>query len=105
VTGPVRLLAIVSTIAVFVAAPLGTTVHAQTTEAEWAFAPRGIFADQRVILSMQLEMATDYVETTSGVTLAYHDPMGHLSVDQAAEADALPLLMAAGVHDGTGQRS
>lgn len=93
--------AIVGLVAVFVAASVPAIVNAQTTEAEWAFAPRGIFADQRVILSMQLQMATEDAEATSGIALAYHDPMGHLTVDQAAEADALPLLMAAGVHDGT----
>src|SRR5690606_26831502 len=41
---------------------LGGIAGAQTpSSAEWAFAPRGIFADARVIHSMQIQMALDSV--------------------------------------------
>jgi hypothetical protein len=89
--------------AVVVAMAAATTsaqiTSAQTSSAEWAFAPKGIFADDRVVQSMRVQMDTDAAAAAGGVSLAY---LGGAELF-TTPADALPLLWAAGIlgHDAT----
>lgn len=69
-----------------------TVASAQQSEAEWAFAPLGPFADERVVTALRLQMDAASAGATSGVTLAYH---GGVEVDPAQDPRA--LLEAAGI--------
>ncbi|MDA1010424.1 MAG: hypothetical protein O2888_03000 [Chloroflexi bacterium] len=79
--------------AVFIATSGTTTVSAQSASAEWAFAPRGFFGDERVVQSMRLQMNTDAAATAGGVSLGYFNGAELF----APSEDALILLMAAGL--------
>lgn len=68
------------------------TVDAQTTEAEWAFVPLGLFGDERVRLSLRLQMDEAAAGDAAGVALRYHD-----GSDLPPAEDADILLYAAGI--------
>src|SRR5690606_12321078 len=88
------ILALLTTVALWPA-----TATAQTPEAEWAFAPKGVFGDPRVVQSMVLQMDAERAAAASGLTLGY---MGLDVADLAPVDDAVILLMAAGVVDADG---
>jgi len=71
----------------------------------WAFAPRGIFADARVVMAFALlldEPAVMSAAALSNTPLYYDDPEVRSVVDQVPATDATDLLAAAGIatHEG-----
>jgi len=89
---PTRRTRWIASLLVLAALALPQIAAAQAPEAEWAFNPMGVFADERVQLSMRLQMDTDAAADASGVTLDYLGA-GELPPEEDAEL----LLAAAGV--------
>lgn len=73
-----------------VVAGMPSRADAQTTDAEWAFAPLGIFADPRVQVGIASQVDSARAGEASGVALSFHQADGLV-----APAEEAPLLLAA----------
>lgn len=89
---PTRRTPWIASLLVLAALALPQITAAQAPEAEWAFNPMGVFADERVQLSMRLQMDTEAAADASGISLDY---LG--ASELPPEEDAELLLAAAGV--------
>ncbi len=100
---PVRALMLTGALTVFALVALVSMARAQEADVvQWSFAPRGIFADQRVVTAFVGLVAAPAVSAAhpGAATLEYAAPDDFLP--EATPEDAPLLLMAAGVVDADG---
>ncbi len=91
-----QLLTVVMALVALGAAFAPVTASAQRPAAQWALAPLGPFADERVQIAMQLQMETAPAAAEAGVALAYF-----LDRDLDPSMDPRALLEAAGLVVGS----